>query len=382
MQTQYPLQGEGFEYSTGFSVGRILIGSLYNITTEQHDGDVMDIFRTFSFLEWFYVLSILFLFYVALKISKLTSNPTAQQPGGPCWIVTTFVLDQDNLNDDIRWNAKIISFMLSVFTFFVVNWLLNTTNTDLKTVDDPRCILNYDDIMRHNALPVWSSSSRTIDMFKMAPEGTVQKDLWKYAIKKGGIESIFIKIDMKAAPVLMKKLTEQSIVLLGAYNTMKMIGIITCKLLREDGPYRQPDIYALYTSDPRFIPITQTTVMSSKIPIHFKNYLIRRITGYWEFGLQKSFNSIAFYSVVSWSPDIEECLSFTKPLKNNPTQPLLGFYNIIKLIVVFFSGLIIAGMFLIRENYIKRANRRERKRGKKTAKRQKTKRSRSKPIKA
>ena len=237
--------------------------------------------------------------------------------------------------------------------------------------------MNYDDIQRYNVLPVWAQSARTIEKFRFAPENSAEKNLWEYAIKKANLDEIFIRVDHTVLPELIMRMSQQSIALLIEIIPMRILGLYACKSMRDpESDFIQPEIHVLAVSDPRAIPYMYTSIMSSKIHPFYKAFHEKIMTAYVESGLQQACNQKASSTLVPWTYEIEECLSFTTPKKNSPIQPTLGLFNIIKLIKVFFIGLLVSSILLIWEKLMLTIIKREKRLKKKKQNRKKKKKTR------
>ena len=173
LDCNFPLETDDFGYSQPVQANRPQLGSYYNTDTPENSNDIFDMIYTFNKYDWMAVLSVLVLFYVVLKyVQKKVYG--IKEPRA-LWIVTMFFMGQDFI-DEITLFLQVFSCVMSFFSFFVMQYLMNSMSTDLSTVDDPKAIDNYDRMIEYGVQPVFMKGHPEIDKFRYAVNGLRQPE--------------------------------------------------------------------------------------------------------------------------------------------------------------------------------------------------------------
>ena len=229
LEHEYPLETEDFLYTTLGRGDIISMVSGYNKTTESMDRDLIELLATFSPIQWLYVWAVLTVFSVILFLAR--KHVYGHKRPESIWIVSMFYLDQDYL-DEVTFFLKILSIAMSFFSFFTMQYMQNSANTDLVTKKDPIAVKSFQDILeRPNVKVFWFTGS--LKQFKFAPEGSIERKLWDRKSDPSGSHLI----DATAGGSYLDQMTEILWTLKGVVINNKVqlrwATSFACKSLRE-----------------------------------------------------------------------------------------------------------------------------------------------------
>ena len=227
LEFEYPLETEDFLYTT---LGRGDILSMlsgYNKTTESMDRDLIELLATFSPIQWLYVWAVLTVFSVILFLAR--KHVYGHKRAESIWIVSMFYLDQDYL-DEVTFFLKILSIAMSFFSFFTMQYMQNSANTDLVTKKDPIAIKSFEDILERPDVKVFWITGY-LKPFKFAPKGSIERKIWDMKSDPSGshlIESS--KLDFDQTTEILRTL--KGVVINGKVQ-LRWGASFACKSMRE-----------------------------------------------------------------------------------------------------------------------------------------------------
>lgn len=181
----YPLKTESVAISKLYTPSQPLLVSFYDIRTSlmiKHD--IYEMIFAFSPFMWFCVGLSLLLFFIIMRFGQKVYGINEHQAG---WIVSTFFIGQDYLDENNNF-LKVMSIVMSFFSFFLIQWLTNTASTDLVTTREPETIQTYQDVMDNNLQPMWLEGYTSYNHFREASGESIEGRLFKYGSERGEVQ--------------------------------------------------------------------------------------------------------------------------------------------------------------------------------------------------
>lgn len=119
--------------------------------------------------------------------------------------------------------SSIIIFTISLLAQMVNIHFDTTVRTDLVTVNEPRLIRTYDDIIKYGIKPIWTANFLDMLEFKTAREGSPEAKLWAYAMDKFGVKgSIFSASSKEFANHLVQVIKGKDVFI----STLTVLGVL------------------------------------------------------------------------------------------------------------------------------------------------------------
>lgn len=118
---------------------------------------------------------------IAGKISERVEKEIQNARLPSYWIMICAILDQDQFPMISRLAFTILSFCFSLFFFIMVDcFMLNMMSTDLVTIEEPRVVRSYDDIIGREDLNAeffkgWNEE----EFFREAKDGSKEFAIWQ-----------------------------------------------------------------------------------------------------------------------------------------------------------------------------------------------------------
>lgn len=169
----------------------------YNYTVDWVPSDLMDAYLEF---HWSYYVSLSLTFFIFIFVWKICANlatkicktlrdeiRNARLPS--YWIMICAILDQDQFPNVSRIAFSTLSICFSLFFFILVDcFMMNIMRSDLATIEEPRVIRTYEDIVDRNGLEILFLNGMDEEVFfRDAEEGSIESKIWD---KKKIIKSI------------------------------------------------------------------------------------------------------------------------------------------------------------------------------------------------
>ena len=155
----YPLETDDFKYTSMLPSEVVSMISGYNKTTESIDRDLVELLATFSSLQWLCVGVVLMIFSLVLYCGRKHVY-NVKRPES-IWIVSMFFLDQDYLKE-VTFFLKILSILMSFFSFFILQFMQSSANTDLVKMKEPIAVKSFKDILSRDDVQVfWLTRDRS-----------------------------------------------------------------------------------------------------------------------------------------------------------------------------------------------------------------------------
>ena len=161
----------------------------YNYTEHFKEQDLINTYLEF---HWSYYVSLVLTLIAFISIwnwcsliaSKLSAQVKKEIENSRLpsyWIMTCAILDQDQFPNISRLAFTILSFCFSFFFFITVNcFMLNMMRTDLVTIEEPRVITSYDDIIgREDLNVVFPKGLDEEAFFREAKDGSKEFIIWQ-----------------------------------------------------------------------------------------------------------------------------------------------------------------------------------------------------------
>lgn len=338
----YPLDGPNISYALPSLEDETCIGSFYNISTTRNSVDVINMLNTFSLVQWLYVALTLGTCYLVLKIGL--RKVIGVKDTDAAWTVITFFMDQENFHA-VNLFLQIMAAMMSFFTFFVLTYLTSSMNTDLASVEDPRGLTNLDDILECGVQPFWGAGIPAIDYFRTAEEGTIESKIWKHALK-GRWE---VAANAENFVELFPDMLSQKTAMMGRNADLSLGGLMICSIIRDPEHFSyHPEIYGLIACDPRVKTHLSGTIYSSYTEEGLKRKIMKRVTGYNEFGMPIPMLDRYIWSEIKWTAEVDLCVT-RSIIKERPVLLNIKLESTKQLFKWFFVGLGVASLVLFCE---------------------------------
>lgn len=140
---------------------KLVIMTIYNCSyiksmEEQRILDISETILSISYPSWILIISFLASIYVLIRSHFSIHVHDYNQNG--LWNIFTFVILQPCMKD-INWNSRCISYILSMFVFWVVIcYVLGMVQSDKVSMYVPNIFHNQDDILNEVNLDLWVDS--------------------------------------------------------------------------------------------------------------------------------------------------------------------------------------------------------------------------------
>lgn len=111
--------------------------------------------------------------------------------------VLTHLAQVEAIDYDVG-SMKIISFLVTFMSFYIITYFGNLMSTDLVTVKEPQLIESYEDLlMRERIQTLFMGFQQDYLMFENAPEDDISKKIWKKSLQtvENKRDQLFIQID-------------------------------------------------------------------------------------------------------------------------------------------------------------------------------------------
>ena len=200
--------------------------SSYNKTTESIDRDIIELLSTFSPIQWLYVLLVLVTFSILLHYGR--KHVYGDQRPESIWIVSMFFLGQDYL-DEVTLFLKILSIGMSFFSFFVMQYMQNSANTNLVTKKDPIAVKSFQDLLQRPDVNVYWVAIQEMDHFKHAAIGSLEEKVWA---AKSFADGRNLMSRESSADFAMKLRSTKAVFIMNQFQESQLPAI--CKHLREE----------------------------------------------------------------------------------------------------------------------------------------------------
>lgn len=147
--------------------------SAYNTTNKVHVGDLFSMFTMVPYGLWIgYFVSFLIFFAVTRMGAKIL-----RQRYSSFWMTTCAFLDQDNFPTDSLF-ITVLSFVVMLGMFFMMNYAGNCMSTDLITIENPIVIKTYNDIINKKIVTAFTAASPEYGIFAQANPETKEGQLF------------------------------------------------------------------------------------------------------------------------------------------------------------------------------------------------------------
>lgn len=161
----------------------------YNYTEHLEPQDLINAYLEF---DWSYYLALTvslvgfiiawkFCESIASKLSDRVKNELERSRLPPWWIMICAVLDQDQFPKISRAAFTILSLCFSFFFFITIDcFMLNVMSSDLVTIENPRVVQSYRDILEREDLKVLFVVGLDEEtLFQNAEKGSDEFEIWK-----------------------------------------------------------------------------------------------------------------------------------------------------------------------------------------------------------
>ena len=314
------------------------------MTTPHHDQDIISML-SFSPEDWLSILAVWILIYLLYRFAMKKVYGIRNHDA--LWVVSMFFIDQDNIRE-ITTFLQILTTCMSLFAFFVLNYLTNAVGSDLVSVDDPRSLEKYEDIMKHDVQPIFLKGHPAVDIFRHAAEGSIQKEVWNHAIKKTGNNCV-LKPNMNKITELITDFLSQKLVLLANWGATVAGAQFICSQIRAEGSeFYHPELHLLMASDSRTDDGIVSMIYNPNLDPEIIRSLHKGISRSLEFGRDQVMSLRLRSVLVPWSPIFETCITF-KTLKDTPDLPLVTISNMVYVIILFGLGILLGLIALMIE---------------------------------
>lgn len=180
MPVYFPLRNDGnhSSYSPILYEDTMSIFSGYNVSTTEHHGDVLTMFKQIPKELWYgFVVS----FFVFVQMSFIGAR-LLKQPYASFWMTVCAFLDQDNFPSRSAAFVSILSFVTMTGLFFMTAFGTNSMGTDLVTIDKPMVITTYDQIIGKGIKMVSTPTLPEWERFHSAPSGSKERALFEVIV--------------------------------------------------------------------------------------------------------------------------------------------------------------------------------------------------------
>lgn len=166
-----------------FYSNQIAMASPYDLhSARQSDHDIYEMIFTFPPVMWLITFLTLITFYAILKYGQWKISDKKDSDAG--WVVFTYFIGVGDMNADSNF-LKILLFNMTVFSFFLFQWLTGNMRTNLVSVSETVVVRSYQEILDRKVQPVWVSGRSANDIFEGAPDGSIEKEIWDWGQRKG-----------------------------------------------------------------------------------------------------------------------------------------------------------------------------------------------------
>ena len=269
----YPLETDYFKYTSMLPSEVVSMISGYNKTTESIDRDLVELLATFSPLQWLSVGVVLMIFSLVLYCGRKHVYKVKRPES--IWIVSMFFLDQDYLKE-VTFFLKILSIVMSLFSFIMLQLLQCSASTDLVKMKEPIAVKSFKDILSRDDVQVfWLRGMNSIKPFKFAPDGSIEKRIWdqkSYPDERN-------LVDFKDLKQIFNRVTEcvrsTKATLIFREAQTKVYAAITCRTLRRHLSDFDTNVLLSYGTEFRKEFLVATVVSKYIDPDIFKRLVIR-----------------------------------------------------------------------------------------------------------
>ena len=248
------------------------------------------------------------------------------------WIVSTFILDQDYW-DEVNIFLKIMSICMSFFSFFMVTYFKNSMNTDLATVDVPKCITSYYEIMNTvDSIFLTIPNEETNAYFRNAKPGSLEYDVWTSTKDRQFPISTAFSGLAKLKETLPKMCDRKLCSTIISDSYKYFAAFIDCSIIRENNA---PDKYVYLGSDPESKLYATAYPMNPRIFLPYKlayNRRMRRLseTGWINNDMK---DQMVANSFIEPTTSIRECVTYSVKkgeLSSIDSVGLVNTFNVFK----------------------------------------------------
>ena len=345
----FPLNGTNFSYTPIINEERVTMGTAYNTTTVITRHDLIEMLGTFNWWQWMLILLVLFIFFLVLRYGQMWVKGVKKPDAA--WIVTMFFINQDYLNE-INSFLKIMSITMSFFTFFVLNYMLNATNTDLATQKDPVAAKDYDAFWDQNIKPLWAEGHPVLKYFMQAKEGSIEARVLKHAEEKYNLTNCLVSPSLENVAKLMEDFIQRKSIFMMDQHNVAMLSLVTCNMMRAAGS-KYDSIYLFNPTDPRSILRPTAAAFWAGLDPGKAAILIKSVRKFAEYGFAISTVEQFKWKNIERKPSTETCVT-TSILTSAPDLKNVSFSNTEKLFGFFFLGIYVAIIVLQMEIMVKR----------------------------
>lgn len=367
---KYPVEDIKFKYAAPVKQDQFMMVSAYNISDEPKDMDIMMMFGGFDWKMWMAVMAGLTLFLGTL----IAGRWFIEKKRGILicmWIIFTFMMDKDVDAHDVHQFFQITSTTLSLFCFFITEWLLGNVSTDLVVIDDPPVLESYGDVIaRDDVITSWyRDTDWEYQAFEDSAEGSIDWEMMQHTkriaretgrmYQHGYGDSMLANI-----PDVIK----QKAVWIYSGVTSRIIAFrITTFLKHFQSDY--PKSRVMLTSDERTKTFIQTFPVSPKVPAEKLTILSKKSRRVAETGLYQKWEDNYFERKGQNKPSIASLITDRIERVDAPTSSI-AMTNVHEFLWILSIFIILASIVLLIEMVTKRGSQ---KKGRKEKRRKKKK---------
>lgn len=176
----HPLVAKNLKQMPVYIADHLYMFSRYVVSDTTWAADFMGAFVTvFKFEIWIYVALFTLIFWALVKFHVRFFAHSTNVRDDSLYEVLTHLFQVETIDYE-GLAMSVISFVVTLLSFYVINYLTNSMSTDIVVVNEPRIIRTYDDVL---AIPkveiLFAQSGDMYDRFEKAPPHTVEGKMWK-----------------------------------------------------------------------------------------------------------------------------------------------------------------------------------------------------------
>lgn len=186
MPVYFPLKDEKeeVEATATFVEDVMTMISFYNVTSDQQNVDILQMYATAPIGVWIAILLSYFSFVIVLHFAIKRYKPGKKTDAS--WMTTCAFLDQNNFPTTTT-KVSALSLLISIAMFFLMSYATNSISTDLVVVEKPTAIKNYQDFLdRAKASPIGEYEVAFCNMlaeyekFRDAPGDSLEREIFNH----------------------------------------------------------------------------------------------------------------------------------------------------------------------------------------------------------
>ena len=214
-----------------------------------------------------------------------------------------FFMKQISYDDEINLFLRILAFLMSRFSFFIINYMTSSVNSDLSTVDDPKSIKSLENVLEYDVQPKFVKGLPDADKFMYAAKGSMEDQIWNHAIKNGG-DAHWLTPSFDSIVAVMSGFIKQKFVLITNKTGAKSLAQFACSMMRDEEniDLYHPELYALLVNN-EYKVTTTSIIYKFDLDLDLRKALNKRLLGSIEFGTDKVWFKNLLNSFVPWSPE-------------------------------------------------------------------------------